>query len=311
MNDVISVQLAISKLHLQSLVDQPPTENVAVQALAELNTALVELEAINEELRKQNDALAAITHAHEFEARRYKEFFERVPVPYVITDAWGVIAEANAAAEALFNVSDEMLRGKPISVFVPPAARREFRERLIKQPVSKVFEEVFQPRGRDRIAVQIDVTAIPTNNGETKLGWVVQNMSPQRAAASTERMLERETALRLEAQAAIIRLRALNVGLETMAHDTDMPIRHRVTSLLEALVPRFAQKLTCYLPNEADRPIEVGEPNYCGHVLQTVVLAPNREPGRLIARRDTTFSAEDAAILQSAANGISLLLYST
>jgi hypothetical protein len=109
----------------------------------------------------------------------------------------------------------------------------------------------------------------------------------------------------------MLRLRALHAGLETMAHDADMPVRNRITTLLEALVPRFAESLTCYLPAEVNDPIQVGATTYNGNVVQTVVLAPNRDPGRLVAKRSTPFSAEDSAILQSAANGISLLLYST
>ena len=133
-------------------------------------------------------------------------------------------------------------------------------------------------------------------------------------SASTQACGELDSALtdqEVMVQAAVTRLRALNAGLETMAHGTDMPIRHRIKMLLEALIPCFADSLVCYLPGETDRLVQAGDISYAGHVLQTVVLAPNREPGRLVAKRVTAFAAEDSAILQSAANAISLLLYSS
>jgi PAS domain S-box-containing protein len=311
MNDVISVQLAISKLHMESLLEQEPSNSVATQALAELNTALAELEAVNDELMNQNEALVEVTLAHEVTARRYKELFEHVPVPYLITDSWGVMEEANTAAEEMLGVRRELLRGKPISVFVPPSERRAFRDSINSVNDRRAWQIVFQPRGRDRMDVHIDVALLPTNKpGEQRLGWVLQNLTPQLAAASASKMLERETALRVESQAAILRLRALHIGLETMAHDADLPIRHRITSLLDALVPRFAQQITCILPNEGDTPLTVGLSNGGEQVLQTVVVGPNKGTGRLIAKRNSPFMAEDGAILQSAANGVSLLLYS-
>ena len=312
MTDVMTVQLAISKLHMRSLLEQPLSESVAMQALAGLNTALAELEATNDELTTQIQELATVTHAHEAETRRYRELFERVPVPYIVTDEWGVVDESNRAAEELLNVDKELLRAKPISVFVPPDARREFRDRINKLPQASVWEVVFHPRGRDRITVQIEVAKIPSENEwQARLGWVIQNTTPQLAAAAAEKMLARETTMRLEAQAAILRLRALQVGLQTMAHDTDQPVRARITSLLEVLVPRFAQSFLCYLPTEPDEPIKVGDQSQLTHVLQTVVLGPNRDPGRLIARRATPFYPEDGALLQSAANAISLLLFTS
>lgn len=309
-NDVMSIQLAISKMHLQSLIDQPYSDTVAAQALAELNTALAELEAMNNELIQQNEALAQITNSREAETQRYKELFERVPVAYVITDEWGVIAEPNRAVEELLNVPREMLKGKPISVFVPPAERREFRSRINTVRSTSLWEVVFQPRARDRITVQIDVTELPGIPGRARqLGWVIQNVSPQRAAASAEKMLNREVTMRLEAQASVTRIRTLYVALETMAHDQSLPVRERIGTMLDALVPRFAQMLVCYLP-ESDDPITAGDVSVVGNVLQTMILAPRGEQGRLLAKRTSTFATEDGAILQSAANAISLLLYS-
>jgi PAS domain S-box-containing protein len=295
-------------MHMRSLLQEPKSADVAVKALAELNTTLTELEAVNDELNRNNEVLATVTRAHELEAARYKALFERIPVPYVVTDDWGVISEANAAAEELLGVPRDMLRGKPISVFVPPAERRAFRDRINTLPLTSVWEVNFQPRGRERILVQIDVTSIPGERpGSAKLGWVLQNMTPQRAAASAERMLAREAVLRMEAQAGVTRLRALHVGLETLACSSTQSRAERVLGLLEELVPRFARAMVCELPDEST--IEVGEVLPTDHSLQTMIARTHG--GRLIARRSTPFTGDDGAILLAAANAIALLYYPT
>jgi PAS domain S-box-containing protein len=310
MNDVISVQLAISKLHMDSLLQQQPSAHVATEALAELNTSLAELEAINAELQQQNEQLQRVTQARDNELDKYRQLFEQVPVAYLVTDRWGVMEEVNSAASELLGVRTDLLVGKPISVFVPPAERRAFRDRLNQIESRHSWEVIFQPRGRDRIELQLDITVIPTTPGlDPRLGWVLHNLTPQSAAASAVKMLERETALRLEAQATSLRLRALHIGLETMAHDEDQPLRNRIASLLDALVPRFGHQLLCFLPGESDDPIVAGKSAAGEQVLQTVILGPKHGEGRLIAKRATAFAAEDGAILQSASNGISLLLY--
>ena len=314
MNDIISVQLAISKLHFNSLMQQEPSSAVADQALAELNTALAELEATNTELGIQNEALIAATSARDVEIRRYQELFERIPVAYVVTDKWAVIREVNAAAEQLLGASRAMLENKPLTVFLPSDDRREFRDWLSKVEAGGTARRqvIMQPRGSDRIEVQVDVARVPASRStDAALGWILQNLTPGLVAASAEKMLARETQMRLEAQAAILRLRGLHAGLETMAQGAQLPVEMRITSLLEALVPRFAQQITCYFPQSDERSITIGNAANADHVLQTVIIGPGNSAGRLLAKRTGPFLPEDRAILQSVANGVSLLLLTT
>lgn len=308
MDDVISVQLAISKLHMKSLVDQPPSEAVAMEALAELNTALAELEATNEELTRSNSILGETIQARDLEARRYRELFERIPVACVLTDEWGVIEEANEAAERLFNVSRVMLAGKPISVFVPPEKRRQFRSRLDRLSPD-MWEVVMQPRERQRVTVQLDVAPMPKLPGShPRLCWVIHNLTPERIAASTEKQLAREMAMRMEAQGAVTRLRALQVGFEQLEWQGRASIPHRVRAMLEALVPRFAANITCQFPGTVAPVIELGEASKAAHSLEERILSPQLPPGRLVAWRSAMFTPDDAAILRSAANAVTALL---
>jgi PAS domain S-box-containing protein len=308
MNDVMSVQLAISRLHLRSLTTQAPSETVAMEALAELGTALAELEATNEELTRSTTALAEITSAREMEARRYRELFEQIPVACMITDTWGVIEEANHAAESLLNVPRGMLQGKPISVFVPAENRREFRERLRKRPDGD-WEVQFQRRDRERVTVTLEVGPVVGGPGsEPRLCFVIQNVSPQRVAASNEKLLARETTLRIEAQATATRLRAFQTGLQQMTDDRRTAIPHRVGLLLDSLVPRIAQSVSCQFPGADTPAIEVGDMLKAGITVVADIHAPQRAPGKLTARRLTEFTSDDQAIIVCAANAISALL---
>jgi PAS domain S-box-containing protein len=77
------------------------------------------------------------TQARELEAEqlalerdRYADLFALAPEAYLVTDSYGIIMEANAAAGRLLEVSPESLRGKALDLFIPMEQRRVFRGRL-------------------------------------------------------------------------------------------------------------------------------------------------------------------------------------
>src|SRR5690349_1215882 len=70
------------------------------EAVAAIQSALDEVEAVEAELAQQNEELVAAREALEIERHRYKDLFDRAPDGYLVTDANGVIEEANEAAGA-------------------------------------------------------------------------------------------------------------------------------------------------------------------------------------------------------------------
>jgi PAS domain-containing protein len=66
---------------------------------------LEELQVSGEELRVQNEELAAARQTVETERQRYQELFDFAPDGYLVTNAEGVIQEANRAAAGLLRVS--------------------------------------------------------------------------------------------------------------------------------------------------------------------------------------------------------------
>lgn len=93
-------------------LEQDPA--VLRRALAELRSCHEELLVAEEELRAQLDALVDAGVRVEAERARFAEVFEHGPDALLVTDASGLVREANAVAVALFNVPLRYLRGKPI-----------------------------------------------------------------------------------------------------------------------------------------------------------------------------------------------------
>jgi PAS domain S-box-containing protein len=100
------------------------------EALQELHTAHEELRVTEEELHAQADVLLATQAELDSERRRYLELFNDAPVPYLTTDANGLILQANRRALQLFDVRDAFLIGRPLPKFVSAADRSRVRDAL-------------------------------------------------------------------------------------------------------------------------------------------------------------------------------------
>src|SRR5437867_1586716 len=90
-----------------------------LELLEELFISLEELQVAEEELRQQSDELVAARAAIEAEKQRYQELYQFAPDGYLVTDASGMIREANRVAGAMLDVAPEFLVGKPMANFLP------------------------------------------------------------------------------------------------------------------------------------------------------------------------------------------------
>jgi two-component system cell cycle sensor histidine kinase/response regulator CckA len=82
------------------------------------------------DLAAQHEELIAARDALESERRRYRELFDLAPDGYVVSDGAGIVEDINQAAAELLGRSQQVLCGRPLAVFVAPAARRAFRSLL-------------------------------------------------------------------------------------------------------------------------------------------------------------------------------------
>ena len=117
-------------------ITKPEQRAATEEAIEELATTLEELRVADEELRRQNEELVVSQGVVEAERRRYAELFELAPTGYIITDAAGLIREANRAAEALLGYERGGLTGKPLALFF-----RERDTRYLSDQMSRARSE--------------------------------------------------------------------------------------------------------------------------------------------------------------------------
>lgn len=169
---------------LRSLEDQSRTDASADrgatrEALMELGLALEELRVSEEELRVQSEMLTSMQQALEAERARYRSFFAHLPDPCLVTDASGVVREANQAAAELLGARAESLAGKPLAVFVVEEDRRDFRDRIldgIAGDETETWELRLRPRGTLPVRVKARISAVREPGVNTTLLWVLRDV---------------------------------------------------------------------------------------------------------------------------------------
>ncbi len=147
----------------------------------ELSQALEELQVASEELVQQGEELIELRGLLEVERDQFHELFDLAPDGYLVTDANGVIREANRAAGTLLHSEPERLGGKPLAVFVDPEHRKAFRSllaKLISDPpgYSRHAESrLVPPSGGEPRNVAIAVGAV-----EGTVRWLIRDVTTER-----------------------------------------------------------------------------------------------------------------------------------
>ncbi len=171
------------------------------EVVEQLRDALEELQVAEEELRLQNEELAAAQEELRAEHQRYVDLFEFAPDGYLVTDAAGLIREANRAAAALLlgGHEPEYLQGKPLVVYVVEPARKTFRNELNSAArATQVFEweQWFQPQAGAAFPAIVRVGAVRDAHGHvTGLRWLIRDISAHKRAEHALRQSEKELRL--------------------------------------------------------------------------------------------------------------------
>ncbi|MCT7954056.1 PAS domain-containing sensor histidine kinase [Laspinema palackyanum] len=226
------VEQARERLEQMQLLAQefslrPP--DLLEQVFGELSTALEELHVATEELQEQNQQLLSTRGQVEIERERYQKLFEGAPEAYLVTNAVGVIEEANAAAEQLFNVRRPFLIDKPLAVFVILEERSAFRSQLEQlRTVGPLTEWEVQmlPRDRESFPAAISVSPVQDIPGNPiGFRWLIRNISDLKEAEKTRQELAVQQELHL------VKSRFIQI----LSHDFRTPLNtiHLCTQLLE------------------------------------------------------------------------------
>jgi PAS domain S-box-containing protein len=167
---------------------RPPVENPSqpegglTKSFEKLQHTLEELHIAEEELRQQNEELAAARLVAESERQHYQELFDYAPDGYLVTDAAGTIQEANRAVATLLSVPQDFLVGKPLVVFVTEENRKAFHIQLTRLTESQRLEdwEVYlQPREGKPFPAAITIMRDPEDK-LIGLRWLIRDITQRK-----------------------------------------------------------------------------------------------------------------------------------
>lgn len=150
------------------------------QALKELYFVLEELQAVDAELRQQNEALTDTRLQIDLERQRYRTLFELAPEAYLVTDEKGKIYQANKAAEALFSLPQEGLVGKPLLSLIELGDWPGFQRRLANPDPTEPWEIRLIPRQDEPVAVAITTNRLKDRRKGATILWLLRDISDQR-----------------------------------------------------------------------------------------------------------------------------------
>src|SRR5262249_5334976 len=152
-----------------------------------------ELAVAEEELRVTAEELSRASARASLERDRYKLLFERAPAALLMTDALGMIRDANEAAAALFGVPLRFVRQKPIAVFVESNDVVTLRRALASGISIEPVELRLRLRSRQRGALEATLRGAAIDHGR-QVFWVISELpeDDESAAPTTEADLRRK-----------------------------------------------------------------------------------------------------------------------
>src|SRR5262245_52911044 len=189
-----SQQIRYLESHMKDLLEQVERSSsipgpLFTRALEDLQGSLEELSVAEEELHQQTDELATLSQALAVEGARYQELFEGAPDGYLITDTHGVIRQANRAAAALLNISQNALVGKPLLPFIAESERKSFWARfhqLLQDGTAEEWELWLQPRDRGPVIAgltfsTLTIAAEPNRRAKVvSVRWLLRDLTKRK-----------------------------------------------------------------------------------------------------------------------------------
>ena len=124
----------------------PPT--LLPSALKELGIASERLEAAAQMLQQQHQKLSLAEQTVEASRQRYQALLEFIPDACLLTDAAGMIQEANSAVAKLLNLPQSLLMGRSLTAFITHETRQPFEthlQQLQQRPWKQEWKVRLQP----------------------------------------------------------------------------------------------------------------------------------------------------------------------
>ena len=182
-NDPVSSHFQVIRRYLARLQQEDAT------AWSEIDGVLEDLHVIYEEMQTNLEAAIALEQQLPQQNQYYYGLFHASPIAYVVTDAKGIILEANQAIAQLLNVPQPYLAGKPLFLYVAQSDRSNFRTWLgqfAQNSNQQVYCLNLSPRDGEPFMAYLQVAVSRTREGtieHLKIG--IFNLSPVRQTLSS------------------------------------------------------------------------------------------------------------------------------
>ncbi|QSJ15198.1 PAS domain S-box protein [Nostoc sp. UHCC 0702] len=150
------------------------------QAFQEIQTNLRNLNLAVDELYQQNEQLIETQSLLASERQHYRDLFESAPEAYLVSNAKGIIFEANLAAARLLNFSKHFMVGKALINFVPLEERQHLRSFLNQLSESDKDRELIvrlQQRDGESFNANLTVAVVRNQQGNIiSLRWIMRKI---------------------------------------------------------------------------------------------------------------------------------------
>ncbi len=160
----------------------PARLDILPQAFLELGSASEMVQKATEELYQQNEELIQTRDLVEGERQHYRDLFEEAPDGYLVTNAEGVIQEANRAALTLLGIAPQFLVGKHMINFIATEVRHRFRSDLNLLAECDRYKELVvhwqSPRDGKSFDAALTVTVSRDRQGKPIfLRWLIRDIT--------------------------------------------------------------------------------------------------------------------------------------
>lgn len=178
----------INDIHKRTNIPQKETGQLSMSdkkileiALKDLCIALEELRTLHEKIDLENQQLSVHQQKLEKECQYYRDLFNSAPDGYLVTDADGVILEANQTAARLLNVEREFLIAQPLNRFIANQGWQNFRSQLLnlrQKSWRKDFTVQLQSLNKAAFDAILSVTIVRDIEGNVlHLRWMLHDTS--------------------------------------------------------------------------------------------------------------------------------------
>lgn len=212
-------------------------------AWKELDAALEDLQVIFEQMQTGLE-IAEVAEEYLFQQKQhYHNLFQLSPIAYLLTDANGLILEANQAIATLLNVPHIYLVGKPLAVFVTESDLTAFRTRLNRLAQSigiQIWQMSLCPRHGKPVGVELHVGVARNSDGMIEnlriAVYSLSQLQPEVARSTSQHSTSQQTQreIRAEGEIPLSPLPQALDGLQVLVVDDESDAREFITALLES-----------------------------------------------------------------------------